>query len=392
MIDASSSSGRFARDLAGWFRRHARKLTWRQTRDPYAIWVSEVMLQQTRVETVERYFAPFIARFPDVESLARADVDEVLGMWSGLGYYRRARLLHKGAQYLVNQGQSGLPGQVKSLREIPGIGPYTAGAIASIAFDQPAPLVDGNVARVSSRVRALREPKEQGANAKGHWSWVQSVLEQGRPRELAQAVMELGAVVCTPKNPDCEHCPVSWACESKAQGLQTQIPAPKTKAKVHPQELIALALLDRRGRILFEQRPMDSLLAGLWCLPLIELPHQKLEVRDVPLWIRTYHERWPRSLRTPERWSGLHLPEQEPVVHIFTHRRWHLKVALARFDGEWPRILARRADWKGLGVQAESLAGLGGGVPTVTRKLLASLARLPSSAGFVAQGSGQSFE
>lgn len=375
-------SATFARDLAGWFRKNARKLTWRQTRDPYAIWVSEVMLQQTRVETVERYFSPFIARFPSVQALASATQDEVLAMWSGLGYYRRARLLHQGARYVVQEAGGIVPGEVKDLLEIPGVGAYTAGAIASIAFNRPAALVDGNVARVSSRVRGVRDPKLQPATAKAHWTWAQGLVEQGRPRELAQAIMELGAVVCTPKNPACDGCPVSEECSAQAQGLAREIPAPKKKAPVKSQHLVALALVDRRDRLLFEQRGAEQLLAGLWSLPLLEL--SEAGALEAASWIEAYRERWPPALRQVARWGPVLLPQQDEVVHVFTHRRWTLKVATARFDGEWSRVLSRAPDFKGLGTQDGGLAHLrdhlrkelGGGVPTLTRKLLAALGQL----------------
>lgn len=359
-----------ARDLAGWFRRHARKLTWRQTRDPYAIWVSEVMLQQTRVETVERYFAPFIERFPSVASLAKAHSDEVLAMWSGLGYYRRARLLHRGAQYLVEQGLDQLPPGVPELRNIPGIGPYTAGAISSIAFDRPAALVDGNIARVSSRLRALEEPSEQIATAKGHWPWVQSLLEAGRPRELAQALMELGALVCTPRSPACSVCPVKAHCQAYARSLQGQIPAPKTKAKVLCQRWTALALLDRRGRLLFEQRPEKGLLAGMWSLPLLECEANAQPGTWASEWISAHAQNWPAALRDGKRWSELFVPRQEAVLHIFSHRRWSVELVLASYEGELARSLRARKGLQALDPYAVGPEAFGGGVPKLTRKMI----------------------
>lgn len=373
---ASPPAAKLAKPLAGWFRQHARKLTWRGTRDPYAIWVSEVMLQQTRVETVEKYFSNFIARFPTFKALAQATQDEVLAMWSGLGYYRRARLLHRGAQYLVERGATQLPSEVAELRAIPGVGPYTAGAIASIAFDRPAALVDGNVARVSSRIRAVKDPAKQGATAKEHWTWVQAVLEAGRPRELAQAVMELGATVCTPKNPACDACPLQAHCKAHAQDLQTQIPAPKKKAASKAQSFVALAMVDAQGRLLFEQRGMEQLLAGMWCLPLLELSSEDTAVQEPASWIAQYKKQWPRSLCEAGRWSVSALPAQEAVTHIFTHRRWTLKVLPARFEGQWSRVLRSRPGWQGVGPQDGGLSSLGGGVPTVTRKLLAALEKL----------------
>ena len=188
-------SRQLATALEAWFRRDHRDMPWRRTRDPYAIWVSEIMLQQTRVETVERYFDAFLARFPTVGALAAADEQAVLQAWSGLGYYRRARLLHRGARHVVDRHGGTLPADAEGLRSIPGVGDYTAGAIASIAFDLPVPLVDGNVARVLSRIEAIEDPREQAATARRHWRRVAEILRHGTPRVLSQALMELGATV-----------------------------------------------------------------------------------------------------------------------------------------------------------------------------------------------------
>ncbi|MCA9706094.1 MAG: A/G-specific adenine glycosylase, partial [Myxococcales bacterium] len=193
-------------------------MPWRRTRDPYAIWVSEIMLQQTRVETVERFYGPFLERFPTVAALARADEQAVLQAWSGLGYYRRARLLHRGARHVVEELRGSIPADAEGLRAIPGVGEYTAGAIASIAFDRPEPLVDGNVARVLSRVEAIEDPKQQLATARRHWRRVAGILRHGTPRVLSQALMELGATVCTPRSPQCLLCPVRSVCAAHRAG------------------------------------------------------------------------------------------------------------------------------------------------------------------------------
>ncbi|HRI09659.1 MAG TPA: A/G-specific adenine glycosylase, partial [Nannocystaceae bacterium] len=204
---------RLAELLTPWFAANQRDLEWRRTRDPYAIWVSEIMLQQTRVETVRAYYRRFMERFPDVGTLAAADEEAVLAAWSGLGYYRRARLLHAGARHVASALGGSLPRTGEGLRSIPGVGRYTAGAIASIAFDEPVPLVDGNVARVLSRLGAIEDVKGQGADAPGHWKVVAEVLGAGSPRVLAQALMELGATVCTPQSPRCSLCPAQELCQ-----------------------------------------------------------------------------------------------------------------------------------------------------------------------------------
>lgn len=345
-----------ARGLSRWFEQHARDLPWRHTRDPYAIWVSEIMLQQTRVDTVERHWGLFMARFPDLASLASADEDAVLQQWSGLGYYRRARLLHRGAQHVHETLGGVLPSGAEQLREIPGVGPYTAGAIASIAFDQPAALVDGNVARVHSRLAAIEEPSEQDAKAKSHWKFVARVLGHGQPRVLAQALMELGATVCTPRSPSCLVCPVLELCRARASGRQDVIPAVRVKQKSPEQRLFALAL--RRGdRLLLERRPESGLLAGLWSLPLFERGDGEGEQRE---WLEAAaSERLGVTVRLDAEPGGA-------VKHVFTHRVWHLLA--------WPARSRRavkgdggRFAWLGPHSQPE------GGVPTLTRKLLRAL-------------------
>jgi A/G-specific adenine glycosylase len=346
---------RLADALAPWFLAHQRDLSWRRTRDPYAIWVSEVMLQQTRVETVERYWSSFLARFPDAATLAAAELDAVLQAWSGLGYYRRARMLHRGAEVVARDHGGRLPHDAEALRSIPGIGPYTAGAIASIAHDRPEPLVDGNVARVLSRVQAIAEPREQLATARGHWALCAEVLRAGSPRILAQALMELGATVCTPRSPACEQCPVRSDCRAWATGTTATIPAVRVRGESPIERWWALAV-DVGDGLVLERRPREGLLAGLWCLPLVARPD------DEPLVAAALHGAVPVAVRTPRQTGA-------EVVHVFTHRRWELQVV---------RVTARAGAW----LDGERYArwrpdeAPPGGVPTLTRKLLArALAR-----------------
>lgn len=344
-----------AKKLGAWFPAAQRDLSWRRTRDPYAIWVSEIMLQQTRVETVENYYGRFLERFPDVGTLAAADEQAVLEAWSGLGYYRRARLLHKGARHVVEEHDGELPRDEKGLRAIPGVGAYTAGAIASIAFDEPVALVDGNVARVVSRLLALEDPSEQDAKAKHHWELVGQVLQQGSPRVLSQALMELGATVCTPKSPRCLLCPMRDECRAQALGRQHDIPAPKQKRASPEFHLFAVGI--RWGeRLLLERRPDEGLLAGMWCLPLVDRPDDAAptEVVERELGIRVLFDEDPAP--------GL--------KHVFTHRVWHLV--------PWAGSAKRRPKTKGRS-DGRELAWIArgerpaGGVPSVTEKLLARL-------------------
>lgn len=336
-----------AEALEPWFQASHRDLSWRRSRDPYAIWVSEIMLQQTRVETVERYYPQFLERFPSVTALAAADEESVLQAWSGLGYYRRARLLHRGAQVVAEARAGELPSDPLALRTIPGIGRYTAGAIASIAFDRPAALVDGNVARVFSRARGIDDPKAQGAEALSHWTLAQAVVERGSPRILAQALMELGATICTPRAPQCERCPIQTACVARAQGAQERIPAPRRKVKA-PLETWAALVLWHDGRVLVRRRPETGLLAGLWCVPLVPLEGDG----PSPSAVQQVVGRRPPRLRR----------DVELVRHVFTHRIW----ALTRFEA----ILRTRPRPQPLEAWLEPGERPPGGLPSVALKLL----------------------
>jgi len=224
------------------------------------------MLQQTRVETVLPYYARFLARFPDVASLARAEIDEVLGLWTGLGYYSRARNLHRAAQVVVERHGGELPDDAGSLRALPGIGPYTAGAVASIAFDRPEPIVDGNVARVLSRLLGIREDIAAADSRKRLWQEAAALADGPEPGALNQALMELGATVCTPRAPRCEACPVARACDARRAGDAESLPYKPRRTRVREVDAVA-ALVLRRGRALAVRRPDTGLLAGMWELP-----------------------------------------------------------------------------------------------------------------------------
>lgn len=353
--DALSRS--LAQGLEPWFRHDHRDMPWRRTRDPYAIWVSEIMLQQTRVETVERYWGPFLERFPTVAALAAADEQVVLQAWSGLGYYRRARLLHRGARYVVEHEGGRVPSDAAALRAIPGVGEYTAGAIASIAFDRPVPLVDGNVARVLSRVEGIEQPRQQLAIARRHWHRVAGILRHGTPRILSQALMELGATVCTPRSPQCLLCPVRSCCEAHRRGRVDQIPAPRKKVAQPAFAWLALAAT-WRGRLLLVRRPAEGLLADLWCLPLVSAPGNTagLDHGAVGRAVEA-------GFNVPLRWAEAPLPV---VRHVFTHRIWQVHPLVGR--------AARKPTWADAPAERQCFIEPGqrppGGVPRVTEKLL----------------------
>lgn len=240
---------------------HHRPLPWRGETDPYRILVSEVMLQQTRVETVEEYYEAWIRRFPDLEALAGADPDDVLKAWEGLGYYRRARNLHRAARCVRERPDRSLPRRRVELRDLPGVGEYTAGAVASIAFGEAVPAVDGNVRRVLARLFDVADPKP---------AWLRrtaaGLLEPARPGDWNQALMELGATVCTPRRPRCSACPVSSWCEALKAGTQEERPAPVVR-RAPPRATFAVAVLHHAGHVLLERRPEGGLLGGMWAFP-----------------------------------------------------------------------------------------------------------------------------
>jgi A/G-specific adenine glycosylase len=252
------------RELLRWYRREKRDLPWRASRDPYRVWISEAMLQQTRVETVIGYYGRFLERFPTVEALARSRIDSVLAAWSGLGYYRRARALHEAARAVRDRHDGRFPRDREALLGLPGIGPYTAGAIASIAFDRPEPLVDGNVARVFSRLFAL-------ARREAPWEIAARLVPERGAGEWNQALMELGALVCVPRQPACDRCPLASRCRALAEGRVDEFPRRRSRPATIPVEAVVIAV--RRGdQWLLERRPARGRMAGLWQLPTIELP------------------------------------------------------------------------------------------------------------------------
>jgi len=264
----------FAESLVEWFRASQREMPWRRTEnisDPYRILVSEIMLQQTTVAAVTPFFERFIARFPTVQALADAEESEVLALWSGLGYYARARNLQKAAKTVVEQHSGTFPRDFEAILALPGVGRYTAGAVASIAFEQRQPIVDANVARVLARVLPVEGELKGAANQAKLWAAAQQIVEVGSvpPREVNPALMELGALVCTPKNPRCEACPVAQFCAAKAQGRQNQLPQGAPPKTFTPLFDVCAWASDAEGRFLLRRRPDEN---GLWWRGMWELP------------------------------------------------------------------------------------------------------------------------
>ena len=258
--------------LLPWYRRARRRLPWRAVRgtpDPYRVWVSELMLQQTRVETVVPYFLRFTERLPDLASLAAASEAQVLALWSGLGYYSRARALHRAARIIVQERNGHFPEDVEGWMELPGVGRYTAGAIVSIGFGKPAPILDGNVARVLTRLYGLRGDPRSGPLNRELWRLAEELLPRRSISDFNQALMELGALVCTPRAPRCLLCPLRENCVANREGLQLHLPElparPKTALVV-----MAAAIVEERKKILFYRRTRTELLKDLWEVPLGE--------------------------------------------------------------------------------------------------------------------------
>jgi A/G-specific adenine glycosylase len=313
--------------LLPWFSAHHRDLPWRRTRDPYAVWVSEIMLQQTQVKTVIPYWERWVAELPGIADLAAAPEERVLKLWEGLGYYSRVRNLQKAARHLVGQHGSRFPTHFTDLLALPGVGRSTAGAIASIAFNQPKPILDGNVIRVLTRTFAqLGDPKEKALQTR-LWSLAEELVRTAADTQspalpdnftgpcsaLNQSLMELGATVCLPRNPACTECPLETLCIARRKGVPERFPQTKARPETTPQRFVA-AVLERGGKFLVRQRPAGGVNAGFW-----EFPHLELSPDDDPA-------------QSAAGWLGL--PTEafvrlRPVTHSITRYRIRLEVLRA---------------------------------------------------------------
>lgn len=252
--------------LLDWYAKYQRDLPWRRTSDPYAIWISEIMLQQTQVATAKPYYKRFLEKFPTVEALAKAPMDDVLKAWEGLGYYSRARNLHRAAKAIVETHGGKLPQAVDELLKLPGIGPYTAGAIASIAFGLDEPVLDGNVIRVTSRLFRIHENPKESSTQKKLWALARDLIPAGEASFFNQALMDLGATICIPKKPRCLVCPLYDVCEARQQGEQDQLPI-KVKRQKTPHYDLGVGIVWKDDQFLLVQRPKEGLLGGLWEFP-----------------------------------------------------------------------------------------------------------------------------
>lgn len=302
----------FQQRLLSWYEEQQRDLPWRKDSDPYKIWVSEVMLQQTRVETVIPYFCRFIDRFPDLYTLAEASEEEVLRYWQGLGYYSRARHLQEGVREVVTQYGGQIPDNREEISRIKGVGPYTAGAILSIAYGKSEPAVDGNVMRVLSRLFKIEEDITRSTTKKKFEELARVLIPEGKASYFNQALMELGALVCTPKSPGCFLCPVRVDCQAYKEGMTDRLPV---KSKKKPPEKVTLAvglIYDDNGNILIRQRPAKGLLAKMWELPGFEVKGKRNKTT---------------VLTTGLAQAGLEVALTNQLgthIHTFTHLQWRL--------------------------------------------------------------------
>ena len=305
--------------LLPWYRQNKRDLPWRQTRDPYRVWISEIMLQQTRVEAVRDYYRRFLAALPDIPALASVSDDALLKLWEGLGYYNRARNLKKGAQVIVQKHDGVFPKEYDAIRALPGIGPYTAGAIGSICFDLPTPAVDGNVLRVVARLTALEDSVDKDKTKKAVTAALEKVYEAGNCAALTQSLMELGACVCVPNGaPKCEICPLKADCLACKSGVWTKYPV-RDEKKGRRMEQRVVPVLRCGDRYAIRKRPNKGLLAGLWEFPNELLPQEPTD--DFAL---------QQALRFAEE-SGAkprELLRETQYIHIFTHIEWHMHAFL----------------------------------------------------------------
>ena len=305
--------------LRTWYGKHQRRLPWRETQDPYRIWISEVMLQQTQVKTVIPYFNRFMAAFPDIESLAKANSQAVLKLWEGLGYYRRAHHLMDAARKIVREQDGQLPTKREVFRSLPGIGDYIANAVMSIAFDQSWAVVDGNVKRVLARLFRLNDPVNRSSAHPRFQAIADHLLNRSDSSAHNQAVMELGALICAPRNPTCNTCPLADYCRACREAVVDRYPIREKKAAI-PEHAMVAGVVHKRGKILLVRRPDDGFLGGLW-----EFPGGR----------RQTSEKAPRACRrTVQDMAGLKVAVGEPITRV-RHAYTHFKITLEVLACQW---------------------------------------------------------
>lgn len=312
---------KFQNDLIDWYTEIKRDLPWRKDQDPYKIWVSEIMLQQTKVDTVIPYFERFITKFPTVYDLAEAEAEDVLKAWEGLGYYSRARNLQSAVKEVVASYNGEVPNDVDKLGSLKGIGPYTKGAIMSIAFDQPEPAVDGNVMRVLSRVLLIKDDIAIARVKKDFEVYTKALISHTDPSSFNQGIMELGALVCTPRSPMCLLCPVQTYCRAYAVGVESELPVKSKAKKKKKLHYAAFLIRNERGEIMIEKRPSIGLLADLWQFPMIEKTEDTSQSLE-----KAFENQYGFKVEKVE--------EAGKLKHVFTHLIWEIDVYKASTDIE----------------------------------------------------------
>lgn len=338
--------------LLTWYDRHGRKhLPWQQHRTPYRIWVSEIMLQQTQVATVIPYFERFMAAFPSVQELAVADLDEVLHLWAGLGYYSRARNLHKAARLVAGENGGRLPAHVTDLCRLPGIGRSTAGAIVSLAMDKPAPILDGNVKRLWTRLHGIETWPGDTATEKALWQLSERYLPATRARDYTQALMDFGATLCTRRHPQCGACPFQSDCQGWLSGRVEEIPASRPKRPKSVRQSFCLLIRDPSNRLYLEQRPTTGIWGGLWTFPSWD-SRQDLENQCANLGIDPTELHW-----------------LAPRHHTFTHFQLEFVPVMVTRPFQSSLIADRPSCWLEAGTEPEIA------VPTPVKTLLQELSQ-----------------
>ncbi|ETI66302.1 A/G-specific adenine glycosylase [Neobacillus vireti] len=322
----------FQNDLITWFKNEQRDLPWRKDQDPYKVWVSEIMLQQTRVDTVIPYFNRFIEWFPTIEDLAEAEEDKVLKAWEGLGYYSRVRNLQSAVKEVQEKYNGEVPNTPEEISSLKGVGPYTAGAILSIAYGIPEPAVDGNVMRVISRVLSIWDDIAKPSSRKVFEKAVRTLISHEDPSSFNQALMELGALICTPTSPSCLLCPVRDHCHAFFEGVQNELPIKTKKTKTRDVQLAAAILLDDNGKMLIHKRPASGLLANLWEFPNVELHHSLQNEREQVVDLFKQNLTLEIDLK---KIIG-------QIEHVFSHLVWNLNV----YTGKIHSGFQENEEWK----------------------------------------------
>ncbi|MGX6971068.1 A/G-specific adenine glycosylase [Vagococcus bubulae] len=320
---------RFQEDLLTWYHLEKRDLPWRESTDPYRVWVSEIMLQQTQVVTVIPYFNRFMEWFPTIEELANANEDKLLKAWEGLGYYSRVRNMQHAAKEIVETFDGKMPSNIVDILSLKGIGPYTGGAIGSIAFSLPEPAIDGNVMRVYSRLFCLSDDIALPKTRKVFDKYVRETMSQTEPGDFNQALMDLGATICTPTKPSCQTCPIKNYCEAYKTDMTSSYPVKKKKEKAKPLYYVANILKNDNGAFLLEKRPSDGLLADMWTFPMKEVTKEEYDG------LSQAYDTVETSTKMVAEQLSLYDDEKESikdkqllgiVTHIFSHRKWHILV------------------------------------------------------------------